>query len=66
MIDCPEIKALREFKKAFGWSYQAIAEKIGVHQQAIVAWFAGKWQPNNLSRQAIRKFLKKYASGQKR
>jgi transcriptional regulator with XRE-family HTH domain len=66
MIDCPEIKALREFKKSFGWSYQAIAEKIGVHGQAVVAWFAHKWQPNNLSRQAIRKFLKKYASGQKR
>jgi len=66
MIENSEIKALREFKKRSGWSYQAIAEKLGVHQQAVFGWFAGKWQPNNLSRQAIRKFLKKYSSGEKK
>lgn len=61
MKETDEIKALREFKKELGWSFEKMAHEIGVHSQAIIAWFAGKWKPNNLSRKAIREFLKKHS-----
>ena len=55
-----EVKTLMEFKENTDWSYEKIANQIGVHSQAVQAWFRGT-KPNNLTRKAITKFLKKFA-----
>jgi len=51
-----EVEMLKKFKEKSDWSFERIAHEIGVHSQAIQAWFRGA-KPNNLSRKAIRAFL---------
>jgi len=56
MEEITEVEMLKKFKQKNGWSYERIAHEIGVHSQAVQAWFRGA-KPNNLSRKAIRAFL---------
>lgn len=62
MREFNEVEALRTFKKESGWSYEKMGREIGVHSQAIQAWFKGT-KPNNLSRKAIRAFLIEHPLG---
>ena len=52
-----EVEMLKDFKKKSGWSFEKIAREIGVSHQTVMAWFSGKYIPNNLSRRAIKAFL---------
>ena len=63
MAELDEVKRLKAFKRKSCWNYERIAHEIGVHSQAVQAWFSGKYRPNNLSRKAINEFLKRQASG---
>jgi transcriptional regulator with XRE-family HTH domain len=54
-----EVELLKRFRATSGWSMDRIAKALGVHHQTVQAWLAGKKAPGNLSRQAIREFLKK-------
>ena len=51
-----EVEMLKKFKEKSDWSFERIAHEIGVHSQAVQAWFRVA-KPNNLSRKAIRAFL---------
>jgi len=55
-----EVDTLMEFKENSGWSYEKIANEIGVHSQAVQAWYRGV-KPNNLTKNAIREFLRKHS-----
>ena len=57
MEEIKELEMLKEFKKNSGWSFEKIAREIGVSHQTVMAWFYGKYTPNNLSRRAIKAFL---------
>ncbi|MCW4042873.1 MAG: helix-turn-helix domain-containing protein [Candidatus Bathyarchaeota archaeon] len=60
MEEVNKVEKLKEFKEKSGWSYEKIAQNIGVHSQAVQAWFRGT-KPNNLTKKAIRKFLIKHS-----
>ncbi len=60
MEEINEVEMLKKFKEKSGWSYEKIAQNIGVHSQAVQAWFRGI-KPNNLTRKAIKKFLIKHS-----
>lgn len=57
MNEIKELEMLKEFKTKSGWSFEKIAQEIGVSHQTVMAWFSGKYTPNNLSRKAIKAFL---------
>ena len=63
MKEFGEVGMLKAFKEKSGWSYEKIAQEIGVHSQAVQGWFNGKYKPNNLSRKAIRAFLIEHSLG---
>jgi hypothetical protein len=58
-----ELGLLRKLKKRSGWSYDRISKEIGIHHQTVQGWFTGKNNPGQLSRKAIREFLKKKKGG---
>lgn len=60
MEEKDRIETLKKFKEKSGWSFEKIAQNIGVHSQAVQAWFRGT-KPNNLTKRAIWKFLNKYS-----
>ena len=59
-----QIERLKEFKKISGWSFQKIAELLGVHYQTIIAWFNGSYKPSKHVSPLVEKFLKKYSYNQ--
>jgi ribosome-binding protein aMBF1 (putative translation factor) len=57
MKEKSEVELLKEFKKKSGWSYQKLANNLGVHYQTVVAWFSGKYSPSYLAKEKIERFL---------
>lgn len=57
MKEFDEIEQLINFKKKSGWSYQKLANEIGVHYQTVIAWFTKGAKPSPLAKKAIRRFL---------
>jgi len=57
----PEIEELRKLKQRSGWSYQKISTHMGIHQQTIYFWLAGKYKPSSLALEKIKRFLAVYA-----
>lgn len=54
--ECQEVKQLRKLKAENNWTYQNLAQELGVHYQTVVGWFAGV-EPSNLSKRIIRQYL---------
>ena len=57
MKEQSELDLLRRFKKESGWSYQKIANHLGVHYQSVVAWFTTDREPSKLAKEKINHFL---------
>jgi len=57
MQEFNELEMLKKFKEKSGWSYEKIAQNIGVHSQTIQGWFSGKYKPSQLAKKALRSFL---------
>ena len=57
MKEKSQIELLKEFKKKSGWSYQKLANNLGVHYQTVIAWFSGKYSPSYLAKEKIERFL---------
>lgn len=49
---------LKKFKEESGWSYQKLANHLGVHCQTVVCWFLKGSNPSPMARERIRKFLR--------
>lgn len=56
-----EVKELREFKERSGWSYQKIANFMGVNTQSVINWINGKAEPSSMAREKIQRFLNDYS-----
>jgi DNA-binding transcriptional regulator YiaG len=52
------LRELRKFKKSSGWSYDRIAQEMGVHTQTVTGWFQGKYKPSPMALRLIEAFLK--------
>lgn len=52
-----ELELLKEFKEKSGWSYQKLANHLGVHYQTLMGWFSGKYKPSLMALEKIRHFL---------
>ena len=52
-----EVKRLMAFKQKSGWSYQRIAQEIGVTKLTVMKWCTKGAKPNPLTRKAIKLFL---------
>jgi DNA-binding XRE family transcriptional regulator len=61
-----ELEELKKFKKKTGMSFEKIAFFLGVHSQTIMGWFHDKYKPSALAQKAIREFLKKHSSREKK
>jgi DNA-binding XRE family transcriptional regulator len=57
MQEFNELEMLKKYKEKSGWSYEKIAQNIGVHSQTIQGWFSGKYKPSQLAKKALRSFL---------
>jgi len=56
-----QIERLREFKKDSGWSYQKIANLLGVHYQTLIFWLNETYKPSKHLRPKIEEFLNMYS-----
>ena len=56
-----EIEKLRKFKEKSGWSYLKVANLMGVAIQSVINWLKGTYEPSNMAREKIRKFLAEYS-----
>jgi len=57
MNEKDEIELLRKFKERSGWSYQKLANHLGVHYQTLMGWFSKKNKPSLMALEKIRHFL---------
>lgn len=55
------MKELMEFKEKSGWSYQKIANLMGVNTQSVINWIRGKAEPSSMAREKIQRFLNDYS-----
>jgi len=55
------MKELMEFKEKSGWSYQKIANLMGVNTQSVINWIRGKADPSAMAREKIQRFLNDYS-----
>jgi len=55
------MKELMEFKERSGWSYQKIANLMGVNTQSVINWIRGKTEPSCMAREKIQRFLNDYS-----
>jgi len=51
-----EVEQLRKIKEENSWSYQKLAQELGIHYQTVIGWFRGV-EPSNLSKRIIRQYL---------
>lgn len=49
---------LKKFRKESGWSYQKLANHLGVHNRTVMAWFIKGANPSPMAKERIRKFLR--------
>jgi len=57
---CREVLLLMDFRKQFNWTYDRISREMGIHSATVQSWCLFKYTPNNLGRQALRKFLSQF------
>lgn len=55
------MKELKEFKEKSGWSYQKIANFMGVNTQSVINWIQAKAEPSAMAREKIQRFLNDYS-----
>lgn len=55
------VERLVEFKKESGWSYQKIANLLGIHPQTMVFWFNETYTPSRHVRPKVEEFLSTYS-----
>lgn len=55
------IDSLIQFKKKSGWSFQKIANLMGVNTQTLINWHSGKFKPSPMAIEKIQKFLNEYS-----
>ena len=56
-----EVEKLKKFKETSGWSYLKIANLMGVSVQSGINWIKGIYEPSNMAKEKIRKFLAEYS-----
>ena len=56
----PQLYELWEFKRKTAWTYDKIANYMGVHPQTIISWITGAQKPSSTSCEKIKKFLDTY------
>lgn len=61
MKEVSEVEALKKFKKDSGWSFQKIADLMGVDVQSVFNWFKGSFGPSRMAKEKIRRFLAEYS-----
>lgn len=52
-----QIKKLKQFKKKSGWSNMKLAIGVGVHLSTMVFWMRGDYNPSDMAKEKIKKFL---------
>ncbi len=52
-----ELGWLRKFKQESGWSFERLADEIGLHPMTLKKWFAGNNKPSKLARKALIGFM---------
>ena len=61
VIPCREVALLIRLREQYpGWSYQKIANELGVHYATVQGWILRKNNPIQLARGALRAFLSKF------
>ena len=56
-----EVEKLKKFKEKSGWSFLKIANLMGVSVQSGINWIKGIYEPSNMAKEKIRKFLAEYS-----
>ncbi len=48
-------KEIKELRKKYKLTQQALADKLGVHQVTVAEWEAGRKRPSNLAKRQLKR-----------